>query len=161
MSGPKRDLVGQLAATATDLAPALGLPDAEALLGAVCSTARRVFRAAACSVAELDADAGSLVYRVADGEGAERITGTRLPLDRGVASYVATSGQALAVDQVHQDPRFATDVAAATGYVPQALLVVPVTATTGGIFAGELSATTVAVPTSISRTDSSASVRMT
>jgi GAF domain-containing protein len=125
--------VAQLAATATDLAPALGLPDTDELLRSVCVTARRVFRAAACSVAELDEGESVLVYRMADGEGAEEVRGMRLPLGTGVASYVASSGQALAVDQVRTDPRFAADVADATGYVPTALLVVPITASTGEV----------------------------
>lgn len=133
MTVPKRDLVTQLASTATDLAPALGLPDTEELLQSVCTTARQVFRAAACSVAELDDAGGTLVYRVAVGEGAEQVRGMRLPLGSGIASYVASSGQALAVDQVRADPRFAADVADATGYVPQALLVVPIAASTGEV----------------------------
>ena len=131
MTAPKRDLVAQLAATATDLAPALGLPDADELLHSVCVTARRVFRAAACSIAELREDEGVLVYRTADGEGADEVRGMRLPFGSGVASYVASSGQALVVDQVRADPRFAADVADATGYVPTALLVVPIISSSG------------------------------
>jgi GAF domain-containing protein len=133
VKAPKGDLVAQLAATATDLAPALGLPDADELLLSVCVAARRVFRAAACSVAELSETEGELVYRTADGEGAENVRGMRLSLDTGVASYVATSGQALVVDQVRADPRFAAATAEATGYVPQALLVVPITSATGEV----------------------------
>jgi GAF domain-containing protein len=127
----RRDLVAQLAATANDVAPALGLPEADELLASVCATARRVFRAAACSVAELREDEGVLVYRVADGEGAEGIRGVELPLGRGVASYAATAGQAVAVDRVQHDPRFAAEVAETTGYVPQAMVVVPIQASTG------------------------------
>lgn len=133
MSTPRGDLVAQLAETATDLAPALGLPDAEELLHSICVTARRAFRAAACSVAELHETDDVLVYRTADGEGAEQVRGMRLPLGSGLASYVASSGQALAVDQVRTDPRFAAEVADATGYVPQALLVVPINASTGEV----------------------------
>jgi hypothetical protein len=133
VTAPKRDLVGQLAATATDLAPALGLPEADELLLSVCVTARRVFRAAACSAAELREDEGVLLYRAADGEGAAQVRGLQLPFGSGLASYVASSGQALVVDQVRADPRFAADVADRTGYVPQALLVVPITASTGEV----------------------------
>ncbi len=133
MAAPTRDLVGQMAAMADDLAPALGLPAADEMARSVCATARLVFRAAACSVARLDDGAGELVYLAADGEGADAIVGMRLPLDRGVASYVATSGQALTVDEVRKDRRFATDIADATGYVPQSLLVVPVTEPTGEV----------------------------
>ncbi|MCW2496290.1 GAF domain-containing protein [Jatrophihabitans sp.] len=133
MTQPDDDLLAQLAASASHLAPALGLPDADAMLQSICRTARLVFRAAACSVAELQESEGALRYRIADGAGAGSIVGMRLPLDRGVASYVATSGQAIAVDQVRQDPRFAADVADATGYVPRAMLVVPIEARTGEV----------------------------
>ena len=44
---------------------------------------------------------------------------------RGLAGYVAVSGQALAIDEPASDPRFARDVAERTGYVPQTLLLVP------------------------------------
>jgi GAF domain-containing protein len=133
MTGTRRDLVADLAATASDVAPALGLPDAEEMLRAVCTTACGVFRAAACSVAQLVEDKGVLRYRAAVGAGAEGLVGLELSLDRGLASYVATSGQAIAVDQVRQDPRFAKEIAEATGYVPQAMLVVPIEARTGEV----------------------------
>ena len=133
MSPSRPDLVEQLAHTAADLAPALGLPSGEELLRSVCATARRVFGAAACSVSVLDEDEGVLEFRAADGEGAADIVGVRLSIDRGIAGYVASSGIAIAVDDVRDDPRFAADFAEATGYVPERLLVVPVTAETGEV----------------------------
>ncbi|MDQ3457606.1 MAG: GAF domain-containing protein, partial [Actinomycetota bacterium] len=36
------------------------------------------------------------------------------------------SGQPIAIDDLRNDPRFAKDVAEDTGYIPQALLAVPV-----------------------------------
>ena len=50
----------------------------------------------------------------------------RLPSGRGVAGWVAASRQAVAIDDLQGDPRFARDVAEGTGYVPRALLAVPV-----------------------------------
>jgi len=138
MSPTRPDLVSQLAAVADDVAPALGLPAADDLLSAICTTARRVFGAAACSIALLDEDAGTLVYRAADGAGAEEVVGVRLPIDRGIAGYVASSGMAIGVDSVRDDSRFAADVAEQTGYVPDRLLVVPITAA-GGEVIGVLS----------------------
>ena len=35
------------------------------------------------------------------------------------------AGQAIAIDDLHQDPRFAADIAAATGYVPRSLMAMP------------------------------------
>lgn len=80
--------------------------------------------AAAVSLARI-ADDG-LVYLAADGAGAGEIVGRRLPPGRGVAGFVAATGQALVIDRTADDPRFARDVAEATGYVPTTLLVVPV-----------------------------------
>ena len=44
--------------------------------------------------------------------------GVRLPLGRGIAGWVVTSGQAIAVSDVHRDQRFDAETAASTGYVP-------------------------------------------
>lgn len=133
MSPAQPDLVRQLAAIADDVAPALGLPSADDLLSSICVTARRVFVAAACSIALLDEEAGELVYRASDGAGSEVVVGLRLSIARGVAGYVASSGMAIGVDAVRDDPRFAADVAERTGYVPDHLLVVPITASTGEV----------------------------
>lgn len=88
--------------------------------------ARADFGAAACSLAVLDEEAGELTYRVASGAGASAIVGVRLPVTRGIAGWVAASGQPIAVSDLHADPRFAADVAASTAFIPTTLLVVPV-----------------------------------
>ena len=76
------------------------------------------------SIARLHDD--ELVYEAADGAGGDAITGVRLPTSRGIAGYVARTGQSLVVDQVQSDPRFARDVAERVGYLPTSLIVVPV-----------------------------------
>jgi GAF domain-containing protein len=93
--------------------------------------ARVHFGAAACSIATLDEEEGELTYRVASGVGAEQIVGVRLPITRGIAGFVAASGQPLAVSDLHADPRFARDVAESTAYVPRALLAAPITGPEG------------------------------
>ena len=50
-----------------------------------------------------------------------------------MASYVARTGQALAIDQVQNDPRFAGEVAERTGYSPTSMLVVPVVGDDGTV----------------------------
>ena len=57
----------------------------------------------------------------------------RLPSTRGIASYVARTGQALAVDTVTGVPRFARDVTQRTGYVPASVLAVPISAPDGDV----------------------------
>jgi GAF domain-containing protein len=91
----------------------------------VVDEAREAFGAAACSLAVHDEDEGELVYRAASGAGADAIVGVRLPVTRGIAGWVAVSGQPLAVSDPAADRRFAQDVAESTAYVPQTLLAAP------------------------------------
>jgi hypothetical protein len=99
-------------------------------LRSLCATARLVLGAAAVSLARVDrsddAAGPELVYVAADGAGAAEIEGVRLPAGRGLAGFVAATGQSLAVERVADDPRFARDVAESTGYVPASMLAVPV-----------------------------------
>jgi putative methionine-R-sulfoxide reductase with GAF domain len=90
----------------------------------LCSLIRLAVGAASVSIARLEA--GELSYEAAEGTGAQNVIGLRLPSDRGIAGYVAHTGQSLVVDDVSADPRFARDVAEQIGYVPNSLLAVPV-----------------------------------
>ncbi len=104
--------------TGTDLsASTTGLDAASALI-------RAAYGAAAASIALVDDDA--LRYVAADGRGADVIVGTRLAAGRGIAGFVAATGQSVSVRDPSADPRFAHDVAAATGYVPSSILCLPV-----------------------------------
>lgn len=118
-------LLTELRRVADGVGPALLQAGQGELLQSVADTARHLLRAAACSLALLDEDQEELVYHVASGQGAEEVVGLRLPLDRGIAGWVAVSGQPLAVSDVRQDPRFARDFGEATGYVPTSLLALP------------------------------------
>ena len=91
---------------------------------ALCHTARLALDTGSVSIARLDGD--TLVYEAAEGRGAEGIIGTRLPIVRGIAGYVARTGQALIIEQVARDPRFARDVAERVGYVPDSILATPI-----------------------------------
>lgn len=93
------------------------------LLESVVRTAAGVFDAAAASVALLRGD--ELVYEAAWGAGGSDILGVRLERGQGIAGGVLQSGVAELVPHCASDPRFAAQVAAATGYVPNTMLVVP------------------------------------
>ncbi len=80
----------------------------------------------AASVSIARVDGASLLYEAAEGTSAEQVMGMRLPAGRGIAGYVAGTGQSLVVDEVRNDPRFARDVAERVGFVPTSLLVVPI-----------------------------------
>jgi signal transduction protein with GAF and PtsI domain len=102
--------------------PALpALPDLRRIL----ASTRTLYGAAACSCALVDDDGTGLTFVAADGVGAEAIRGVTLPVDRGVAGWVALSGHPTGIADVARDARFARDVAEATDYVPTSILAVP------------------------------------
>ena len=120
------DLLAELGRVAQAVGPAVAPPDTSRLLTALADTARRLFGAAACSLALLTDDESELVYTTAAGAGAEDVTGMRIPSGQGVAGWVVQSGQPVSIDSPADDPRFARDVAEATGYIPREILAVPV-----------------------------------
>jgi signal transduction protein with GAF and PtsI domain len=120
------DLLGELGRLAQAVGPAVAPPETDRLLTALADTARRLFGAAACSLALLTDDESELVYTTAAGAGAQDVTGMRIPASQGVAGWVVQSGQPVSIDSPANDPRFARDVAESTGYVPREILAVPV-----------------------------------
>lgn len=102
-----------------------GHDEGSALLDALVATARSAFGAAACSVMAFDPATGELEWLAADGAGADGLVGRRIPASGGLAGWVRASGEALVLEDVRQDPRFAADVAASTGYVPRSMMVAP------------------------------------
>jgi hypothetical protein len=94
------------------------------LMEGIVRTAAGVFEAAASSIALSDATTGELVFQAAWGAGAREILGVRLPPGMGVAGAVVESGEAQAVE-CRTDPRFAAQIAAGTGYVPNTMIVLP------------------------------------
>jgi GAF domain-containing protein len=120
------ELLTELGDLASSLGPAVRPAGTDELLRSLTETARRLFGAAACSLALLSVDESELVYAVAAGEGAEEVTGLRIPVTQGIAGWVVQSGQPIAISDVAHDPRFSRQVAEQTGYVPQAILAVPV-----------------------------------
>jgi GAF domain-containing protein len=104
------------------------LPDdatCSALLRAIVDATRRVFGAAACSITLLDEATDDLVFVAVAGQGEDTLVGDRFPADIGIAGWVLTSQQPLAVHEVEADPRFAADVAARSGYIPKAIMAAP------------------------------------
>ena len=95
------------------------------LLRMIVETAAHVIGARGASLLLVDEEREELVFEVAVGSEAEELSGLRLPLGHGVAGLVAVSGQPMAVSDAQSDPRVASDVARTIGYLPQALLCVP------------------------------------
>ena len=95
------------------------------LLQSIVDAAARIFGAAAASISLIDEAEGVLEFKVAYGVGKEDVVGRRIPLNKGIAGFVAMTGQPIAISDVQQDPRFAQDFAKSTGYVPRSILGTP------------------------------------
>ncbi|MBW3358540.1 GAF domain-containing protein [Streptomyces microflavus] len=106
-------------------APAPSDTPRDELLQSVVDVARAIFGAAASSVLLLDEEADELVFRAVSGEGQEFLVGRRFPAGRGIAGWVATSGEPMVVDDLAADPSFDRSLAESTAYVPNSLMAAP------------------------------------
>jgi len=59
----------------------------------------------------------------------------RVPIERGIAGHVATTGQSLRVDDAYAHPLFNPDVDRETGFLTRSLLCVPIANRRGEVFA--------------------------
>jgi GAF domain-containing protein len=121
----EEDVLQQLARLATDVGVAIRPRGLDDLFRALTELGRRTFGAAACSVAILDEATEELVFVAASGEGAERVVGMRLPSGEGIAGWAVASGQPVAIEEVANDPRFQQAFASQTGYIPKAIVALP------------------------------------
>ena len=96
-----------------------------ALLSAIVEVARAIFGAKASSILLLDPEADELVFEAVVGEGEESLLGVRFPAGKGIAGWVLATRTPLVIEDVRTDPRFASDVAEDTGYVPSGLMAAP------------------------------------
>jgi GAF domain-containing protein len=95
------------------------------LLSAIVEVARSIFGAKASSILLLDEETQELVFEAAVGEGEDSIIGMRFPAGTGIAGWVLATRTPLVIEDVRKDPRFASDVAEDTGFVPSGLMAAP------------------------------------
>ena len=95
------------------------------LLGAIVEVARSIFGAKASSILLLDEETEELVFEAVVGEGEGELLGVRFPAGHGIAGWVLATRTPLIIEDVREDPRFASDVAEGTGYVPSGLMAAP------------------------------------
>jgi GAF domain-containing protein len=96
-----------------------------ALLQSIVDVARAIFGARASSIFLLDEDTEELVFEAVSGEGEGTLIGMRLPASAGIAGWVLVTRQPIAVDDLASDERFSHSAAESTGYVPNAMMAVP------------------------------------
>jgi len=109
----------------------LGVGDA--LLRSIVEATVTLFQANAASIALFDAPTGRLVFRVAAGEQGQGVIGLSIPPDQGLAGYVFSTGQALALSDVANDSRFGRATAEKTAYIPSSIVAVPLVDDNGTI----------------------------
>ena len=118
------DIRRALLTTAT--AASIGAPVSQATaLEYVVETASELLGAQAASLFLVDEEREELVFVVALGSKAEEVKQFRIPIGRGIAGYVAASGQPIAISEAASDPRFEREIAEAVDYVPNTILCVP------------------------------------
>lgn len=114
-----------VARVADALGRALSPGDSD-LVTSIADAARAVFGAAACSIALVTPDGASVVFTTVSGANEENVEGLTMPIGEGIVGWVATTGQSVAVSDLEHDPRFSSDVASVTGYIPSTILACPV-----------------------------------
>jgi GAF domain-containing protein len=98
---------------------------AEGALRAIADAGAAALHVAAASTALHDQVSGKLVFRAAAGPQGQGVIGLAIAPHEGIAGYVFSTGQPLAVADVTRDARFERVTAEQTGYVPRSLLAVP------------------------------------
>jgi GAF domain-containing protein len=117
-------LLAAIAARA-EAAGRLEPPGGAAVLRSIVEATVRLFDAEAASIALYDAASDRLVFRVAAGVQGQGVVGVSIAPHEGVAGYVFSTGQPIAIVDVAADPRFGASTAEQTGYVPRSILAVP------------------------------------
>jgi GAF domain-containing protein len=100
-------------------------PAGTAVLRSIVEATAALFGAEAASLALHDPATGRLVFEVAAGEQGQAVVGLAIGSSEGVAGYVFSTGQPLALSDVARDARFGREAAEQTGYVPRSLIAVP------------------------------------
>ncbi len=84
------------------------------------------------SVLVRDGDQGDLRFLIAIGQVADRLLNIRVPAGKGIAGFVFSSGQPMAVSDAGEEETFYADVDKETGYSTQMILATPLS------YAGEV-----------------------
>ena len=116
------DAIAARAAAGSRLEP----PGGEAVLRSVVESTVLLFGAEAASIALHEPEHDRLVIRTAAGRAGAGAVGLSFAASEGIAGYVFTTGQPLAVSDVTADPRFDRETAESTGYVPRSILAAPI-----------------------------------
>jgi GAF domain-containing protein len=111
----------------------LAPPATTQLLRSIVEATVALFDAEASSIALYDPAARQLVFQVAAGSQGDGVVGLAIDPDQGIAGYVFSTGQPLALSDVASDARFGRAAAEQTGYLPRSVVAVPLLDDEGSI----------------------------
>jgi len=97
--------------------------DFDALLATTCERVAEALSAERATIWLVDAEKGDLVSRVAI---LPELPTLRLPLGRGIAGWVARTGESVRIADASKDDRFDPSVDRTTGYTTKTILAVPI-----------------------------------
>ncbi len=97
--------------------------DFDSLLRAAGERLAAAIRADRATIWLIDADRGDLVARVTT---LPELPALRQPIERGIAGYVARTGETVRVDDASRDDRFDSSTDKQTGYVTRSMIAAPI-----------------------------------
>ncbi|RME97912.1 MAG: GAF domain-containing protein [Chloroflexi bacterium] len=87
--------------------------------------AANLIDAGASSIMLVDEEKKELVFRVSHGARAEMVRQQRIPIDEGIAGWVASNGRPVIANDARTDDRFSHRVDVRTGFLTQSIAAVP------------------------------------
>jgi two-component system, NtrC family, sensor kinase len=96
------------------------------VLAAIIREIQDLLKADRAAVLLRDATSDDLVFAAAAGENSEKLIGTRLAINHGIAGWVARERQSALVQEAYQDPRFWGSADSRTGYLTRSVVAVPI-----------------------------------
>lgn len=95
----------------------------EHLLKTVAEEIKKVLDADRCTVFLMDKEKNELISKIALGMGTQEL---RFPADKGLAGYVAQSGEVINIRDAYSDSRFNQEIDKETGYKTKTILCMPI-----------------------------------
>ncbi|MGH2631218.1 MAG: GAF domain-containing protein [Actinomycetota bacterium] len=127
------DHFAKLAEAAADLGRAIEPPGYRELLDWIVETVGEVTGAQAVSIAMFDPDREILTFLAASGGTGDQIVGMEMDAGKGIAGWALSAGQSISISDAPSDPRFARDIAEATGYTPSTVFAIPLETDAGAM----------------------------
>jgi len=95
------------------------------LLELIIETTTAIMQARASSLLLIDQESGRLFFKVATGDKKDHLKGFEIKAGQGIAGYVAETGEALLIPDVHNDPRWYKKISESIEFRTKSIACVP------------------------------------